>query len=362
MEKDKLIFKALVGSHAYGTNIETSDYDYKGIYQQPLKQVIGFKYKPQVEVGKDECYYEIKRFLELAQTANPTILEMMWMPKENIMINSSKMARVLCYKHQFLSKQCLNSFGGYAVAQIKKAKGLDKKMNWEKERVERKELADFCYISKEGKSVSLRKYLKDNELREEFIGMVKLDHMADCYAMYHDAVAQWGADANHRGKKENEVPSLGFKGLSSEDGNHLLLSSIPKYTIPKEGFVYFNKSEYNRHLAEMKSYETWLKEHNTARYTDTLVHGQKIDGKNLMHCRRLLDQAAEIAKYGKLVVRRPNADQLLYIRRGMVKLDEVIARAEDDILELNELYAKCDLPDTVNQGLVESLLLEIRGL
>lgn len=357
-----MIYKVLVGSHAYGTNIETSDHDYKGIYQQSLKEVVGFKYTPQIEEGKDECYYEIKRFLELVQSANPTILEMLWMPKENIIVNSSKMARILAYKHQFLTKQCLNSFGGYAVAQIQKAKGLDKKMNWEKERVERKEVADFCYVSQNGKSVALRKYLKDNELREEFIGMVKLDHMADCYAMYHDSVAQWGADANHRGKKEGEVPSLGFKGLSSEDGNHLLLSSIPKYVIPKEGFVYFNKSEYAKHLKEMKSYETWLEEHNTARYTDTLVHGQKIDGKNLMHCRRLLDQAKEIATTGKLTVRRTDAHKLLLIRRGMVKLDDVIKQAEEDVQQLNEIYAKCDLPDVANKDLIESLLLEIRGL
>lgn len=362
MKDEQLIYKVLVGSHAYGTNVETSDYDYKGIYCQSLREVTGFKYKPQVEVGKDECYYEIKRFLELASTANPTILEMLWMPKDCIVVNNSKMAHILSYKNSFLTKQCLHSFGGYAVAQIKKAKGLDKKMNWEKERVERKGIADFCYISGGIQAIPLKKYLVDRDIEEKHIGMTKLDHMADCYTMFHDGVAQWGEEANHRFKREGEVPNLGFKGLSSEDGNHLLLSNVPKYTIPVEGVVYFNKSEYASHIKDMRSYETWLEEHNTQRYVDTAVHGQKIDGKNLMHCRRLLDQAIEIAEKGELIVRRPNADQLLYIRRGMVSLDDIISRAEDDLQKLDELYAKCTLPDKVNQDLVESLLLEIRGL
>ncbi len=64
----KHIFKAIVGSQSYGTSIPTSDVDYKGIFLASQEDLNGFTYKEQIEVGKDECYYEIRRFLQLAQS------------------------------------------------------------------------------------------------------------------------------------------------------------------------------------------------------------------------------------------------------------------------------------------------------
>ncbi len=68
-ETDKLVFQAIVGSQSYGTSTPTSDIDYKGVYQQDNNDILGFKYKEQITVTDDEVYYEVKRFLELLQTA-----------------------------------------------------------------------------------------------------------------------------------------------------------------------------------------------------------------------------------------------------------------------------------------------------
>lgn len=38
----RTIFKAIVGSQAYGTNIPTSDTDYKGVYMQSEDDLLGF--------------------------------------------------------------------------------------------------------------------------------------------------------------------------------------------------------------------------------------------------------------------------------------------------------------------------------
>src|ERR1041385_2160774 len=173
----EMIFKCIVGSHAYGTNIETSDIDYKGVYLQPFKETIGWNYKEQIDVSKDEVYYEVKRFLELAMKGNPTMLELLFMPDEMVEISTPTWELIREHKHLFLTKQCRNSFGGYAVQQIKKAKGLDKKMNWEKDRVERKDVIDFCYISIAGRSVKLATYLKDENINPAYCGMVKLDQI-----------------------------------------------------------------------------------------------------------------------------------------------------------------------------------------
>jgi len=144
--ESKIIFKGIIGSQAYGTNIPTSDIDYKGIYSQSIADLISFNYKEQYEVGKDECYYEVRRFIQLLGTANPTVLEMLYLPQDCIVEKSTEFDILYANRHKFLTKKCLNSFGGYAVAQIKKARGLDKKMNWEKNRVTRKGIMDFCYV------------------------------------------------------------------------------------------------------------------------------------------------------------------------------------------------------------------------
>ena len=80
----KIIFKAIVGSQAYGTNTVGSDTDFKGVYVQPTHELVGFGYKEQIEVSKDECYYEVRRFLQLLKSANPTMLELLFMPEDCI--------------------------------------------------------------------------------------------------------------------------------------------------------------------------------------------------------------------------------------------------------------------------------------
>ncbi len=336
----KIIFKTLVGSRAYGTNIETSDFDYKGIYIQKNDDLLCFRYTEQIDVGKDECYYEIRRFLQLAQSANPTILEMLFMEDESIAISSPVFEYLRFHRQKFLTKKCAQSFGGYAVAQIKKAKGLNKKMNWEKERIERKTPFDFCYIHEDGKTIPLEIFLKKNAMLEQNCGLVNLNHFRDCYALFY-------------GK------NMGFRGVCLDESNQLRLSSTPKHMKPV-AVLYYNKDGYSSHCKDFKEYQTWIENRNTQRYVDLKNHDQKIDGKNLLHCRRLLDMAIEIAKDKTIKVRRPNADYLLKIRKGEVPLEEIIDQAEKDIEILDELYDKSDLPKTVDIEFINELLLKIR--
>jgi hypothetical protein len=353
MVKGKMIFKAIVGSQSYGTSTPTSDVDYKGVYVQPNDDILSFRYKEQYEVGNDESYYEVKRFIQLLSSANPTVLELLYSPPECILHKDQLFDLIVSQRDKFLTKKCLNSFGGYAVAQIKKAKGLDKKMNYEKHRVERKDVLDFCYVL-EDKSMPLKKWLKDEGKMQEHCGLAKLDHMRDCYTLYYDHLAEMKS-TNPR----FEGGGYGYKGIAGEDSNEVRLSSIPKHAI-KEAFFYFNKDGYSMHCKDYNEYVTWLQNRNVNRFTETKEHGQKIDGKNLLHCRRLLDMAAEIATGGTITVRRPNAEYLLQIRRGEVNLDALIEGAEEDLKKLDDLYEKSGLPEDVSEDFMNDLLLKIR--
>lgn len=347
------IFKAVVGSQAYGTAIETSDTDYKGVFVQPKDDILSFKYREQIEISKDECYYEVRRFIQLLQTANPTVLELLYSPEDCVVIKTSAFDVLVSVKDKFLTKKCLQSFGGYAVAQIKKAKGLDKKMNWDKRRIERKTPRDFCYAYENGKTIPIETFLSKHGLLEQHCGIIALDHFKDCYALYYDYHAHYG------NPKDRNYSPIGYNGIFSSDETQMKLSHVPKGE-EAVAVIYWNKDGYSMHCKDYTSYQTWLLERNKQRYVDIVGHNQQIDGKNLLHCRRLLDMAQEIATEGTIRVRRPNHKYLLSIRRGEVPLQEIIDKAEEDIGGLDSLFDKSGLPDEVDYDFCNDLLLNIR--
>lgn len=351
----RMIFKALVGSQSYGTATPQSDKDYKGVYIQPLDDILSFRYKEQFEIGKDESYYEVKRFIQLLASANPTVLELLYSPDDCVLYKEPEFDILIANRDRFLTKKCLNSFGGYAVAQIKKAKGLDKKMNFEKNRIERKDVLDFCYIlDDKGRSMPVKKWLKIERKQQEHCGLAKIDHFRDCFNLYYDHLAEM--------KSENPRfvgSGYGYHGIAGENSNEVRVSDIPKYAI-RETVLYFNREAYSTHCKDFNEYMVWLENRNTNRFTETKEHGQKIDGKNLLHCRRLLDMAYEIATTGTITVRRPNAEYLLSIRRGDVVLQELIDKSESDLAALDKLYAESPLPEEVPQDFLNDLLLQMR--
>jgi len=344
LEGVKVIFQTIVGSQAYGTNVEGSDVDIKGVYIQKDMDLLTFGYRAQIEVNKDEVYYEVRRFIELLSSANPTVLEMLYSPVDCIQVQEPEFDILMKYRDEFLTKKCKDSFGGYAVQQIKKAKGLNKKMNWEKEKMTRKDPLDFCFIhSKVKGAVPFKVWASKNNVKQEKCGLTNVDHMRDCYNLYTDI-----------GEVHN------YAGIVKENSNTVRLSSIPKGILPNE-FLYYNKDGYTQHCNAYKEYETWLKERNTQRYVDLEGHGQKIDGKNMLHCRRLIDTALEIARDGKLNVRRPNADYLRDIRKGKVNLQTLLETAELSINAMDLAFANSKLPEEFPSTRGNEILTEIRS-
>lgn len=143
------------------------------------------------------------------------------------------------------------------------------------------------------------------------------------------------------------------------ESNQLRLSSIPKGETPV-AIISFNKDGYTQHCKDYKEYQEWLENRNEARYVETQEHGQKIDGKNMMHCMRLIRMAQEIGRGEGIKVRRDDAQELLSIRRGEVDLTKLIEMADQAIEEMDSIFDNSDLPNKVDQKLVNNLLIEIR--
>lgn len=332
-----ILLNAIVGSQAYGTSTKNSDVDYKSVFNASIAELFGINYVDQKDYSKDNTSFELKKFLNLLQSANPTALELLFSPQDCIVSKANCFDLILNKRNEFLTKQCQHSFGGYAIAQIRKARGLDKKMNWEGQKLEKKEPIEFCYIIVDGKTYKFTEFLKSERLTENQIGLVGLDHAPHCYAVY----ASWNNQ---------------YKGVFAKNSDFVVTSSVSKGE-KDIGTLVYNRDSFKRHSKEWGDYQTWLVERNTQRYVDNIGHNQKIDGKNLLHVRRLLDMALEIPDKG-LIIRRPNSEYLLKIRRGEVNLDDIIKKAEEDIVKLDDIYKKSDLPDSAPE--IESILLNIR--
>ncbi|MEM1123390.1 MAG: nucleotidyltransferase, partial [Bacteroidota bacterium] len=241
----------------------------------------------------------------------------------------------------FLSKQAKNTFAGYALSQIKKARGLNKKIVNPVGK-ERKSVLAFCYVQEGQSSMPLTAFLKKNKFKQENCGLVNIAHMKGLFALFHHS-------------------SLPYQGvIRSELSNDICLSSVPKSEKPV-GLLYFNKDAYSSYCKSYTEYWSWVENRNPARYTKTMQHGKNYDAKNMMHTFRLLHMAVEIAKEGTFHVRRTTDKSFLWdIRNGVFQYDDLVKRANEKIEEINALFETSSLPEKPNLKKANELLLELR--
>lgn len=348
-----LLFEAIVGSQAHGTATPESDVDKKFVYCQNLESFLGFEYKPHEKIDKDHFGFEIGRFIELLEKADPTALELLFSPEDCIVYKHPVFDLLLEHKSKFLTKKCEKSFCGFAFQQIKRSLGYNKKSNWKEERKERKTVLDFCYVFEHGKSYPIQIYLDKYTLKQEYCGLTKIDHMPNCYGLFYD----YSADPTHSTITEPK----GYKGIVGDDSNDVRLSSIPKGEVCFN-LMYFNKDAYSIHCKEYREYVDWDKKKNENRYAQNLEHGQQYDSKNVMHCRRIVNLCMEIPTTKHLQVRRPpqECEYLLRIKKGKENLHEIVSSAEKDLSLLHERFQNSNLPEMVDEKLTNLILTKIR--
>ena len=336
-----LLFECISGSRAYGTDLPTSDTDLKGVFILPQRDFYGLDYVPQVSSAKsDETYFELRRFAELLYKNNPSVLEMLNVPADCLLYCHPLFEPFLSTR--FLSKLCKDTFAGYAAAQIKKARGLNKKINYP-EAPQRKTPLDFCHIAEGQGAVPVTTWLARRNLLQERCGLVNVPNMRDLYALFYD-----------------ENGTLGFSGIIKKDNaNDVALSSVPVGNTPL-ALMSFNKDAYSMHCRDYRAYWEWVEQRNETRYQNTLEHGKNYDAKNMMHTFRLLDMAAEILERGEINVRRPNREELLAIRRGAFQYEELIEQAEAKLRHVESLHERSPLPEAPDKAQIEALLVAVR--
>ncbi len=336
-----ILFEAISGSRAFGLATENSDTDIRGVYYLPKEDFFGLNYIPQISnETNDMNYYEIGRLVELLQKNNPNILEMLASPKECILHKDPLMD--LLRTEDFLSKLCKDTFAGYAISQIKKAKGLNKKILNPIEK-ERKSVLDFCHILENQGSVPLKKWLTDNGKVHEKCGLISIGNTKGMHALFYD-----------------ESGTLGYKGIiQHEEANQVSLSSVPKDEKPT-AYLYCNLDAYSTYCKDYKEYWKWVSERNVDRYNVNQQHGQNYDSKNMMHTIRLLQSCEHIFKTNSLQIRVDNREELLDIKAGNWSYEKVMQKAEDLIDSIEHEHSTSLLPDSPDLKETEKILIEIR--
>ena len=97
--------------------------------------------------------------------------------------------------------------------------------------------------------------------------------------------------------------------------------------------------------------------HTMKRHAD--FETNQVDFKNAMHLVRLLRMGQEALETGQIIVKRPDAQELLDIRAGSMTYEEIVEYAEDmDDNIKHKLYKTTDLPKKPDLKKVAQLLMD----
>lgn len=337
--KNCIIFESISGSRAYGLATETSDTDIKGVFILPRENFYSLEFPDQInDENNNVVYYELKKFIDLLSKNNPNMLELLDVPEDCVLLKHPLYEKLKA--KDFLSRLCKDTFAGYAMTQLKKARGLNKKiLNPVDEK--RKSILDFCYVIQDQGSIPVMEFLQKSNRKQENCGLVVIPHMREVFGLYYS---------------DEKI----YSGIARKDDSmDVSLSSVEEQARPI-ATMSFNKDGYSRYCKDYSAYWEWVEKRNDVRYQNTISHGKNYDAKNMMHTFRLLDMAEEIGRSGEIHVRRTNRDFLLKIKQGDFEYDELVKKAEERLDVIENVYAKSFLPETPDMNFINSLLVEMR--
>lgn len=118
---NNIVLLGLGGSHAYGTNVEDSDVDIRGVALNSKREVLLHQDFEQIVDGNtDTTVYSFSKIVKLLADANPNTLEIIFQKPEHYIVLNEIGKLLVENRHMFLSKKCYYTFGGYARQQLRR--------------------------------------------------------------------------------------------------------------------------------------------------------------------------------------------------------------------------------------------------
>lgn len=378
----RTIYITLVGSHSYGMARPESDVDIRGIaipmrkcfhgYLNTFAQYEG-EYPRHALVGKetvqsrlermvgrpipveeklDSTVYGLRKFFKLAADCNPNIIEFLYADPRCHVLTTSYSDLLIQHRHLFLSTKAKFTFSGYAHSQLKRIRTHRKWLLDPPTRKPTREefgLALRTVIPKDqlqaAESLIKKKVdswiLLDEDLPREVLDAVRRETLASITEMWE--ATRMLAPLDEDGELDRDKLEHAAGRLLGFDDNFL---------------EYLDRERrYKASLRQHKQYEHWKATRNQARAELEARHGY--DTKHASHLVRLLRMAKEILIDGKVIVRRPDADELLAIRKGAWRFDDLMEWASGTDEELTRLYeaGESPLPRKPDQNRLDELCM-----
>lgn len=322
----KLLVKMLGGSHMHGTNTETSDTDYLGVFLPEVNDLIlqrapkhitmstGSNTQKNTKDDVDTTYYSLHYFLQLLSQGQTNAIEMISVPKEKLLVCTPEWEFLMERRKDFYTKN-MKSFMGYckSQAQIYSRKG---------ERINLvKFIIDELTINR-GPNTNLsctNRYVFGTTVGEILEKEINLEELQKCYGSNNISVIN-----------ESPVPLLNVCGRKFQ------------FTLSDKNFL-------NGLTKILNSYGKRAEE----------VSKGTMDCKAVSHAFRIIGECREIAEFGTLTLPIKNRDFVMKVKTGQVDAGYCFDLLEKEIVEVENLLNKSTLPEKVNMERYYDWLLEL---
>lgn len=343
---ERTIYLTLSGSHSYGTSVPTSDTDYRGIAIAPKAYYFGInnRFEQAEQNDPDLTVFDIRKYIELAANANPNVLELLYTEPSDHLLVTPLGQKLIDNRDLFLSQKAKHTFSGYAISQLKR--------------------------------IDLhRRYLlyppKAPPTRAEFglpeRTVIPHDQLAAANAAIRKKVDSWNwkdldniSPADRQAIQDeftNKLIEITQWSDSELDGN-VWLSAARSLGFDSNFIELLDRErQYTCRHNEWKSYNNWKQNRNKARAEMEAKFG--LDLKHAGHLYRLLVMCREILSEGKVIVKRPDAAEILNIRNGGWTYERLVEWASQQDKELSEIMLTSKLPKAPNRNKIDELCISL---
>lgn len=296
------VLRTITGSTSYGLNTATSDVDEKSVVILPKRDYFALSQEFETVVAHepDHEYHSLKKFMNLANTQNPTVLEILFTQDRFVTKLTKQGEELRKHRHLFLSSACFESFGGYARQQLMRIKsGLGK--------------------------ATVEDHLRHlSDTLDRIIGTFELH-----YPGYRDGVfLVRGVQVDGEGKAAIDL-TVRYSAVELKQ----LAGMTAELTNASKNF--------NKMGARNKRPEEKLEKH-------------------AMHLIRLLKMAIEVLRTGELhVFRDTDRDYLLRIRQGQYTWDEIFEMVTELEAQLRAAKASSVLPRDTDYRRINELYTDL---
>lgn len=302
---DNIIYLTLSGSIGYGTNLDNSDIDLRGVAVERKENIYGFQDFEQFEdAATDTVIFGLKKFVSLALKGNPNILELLGTKEDHIIYMNKFGEKLRNNRELFLSKRVIYTFGNYATAQLRRLQNALARDNYPQNEKEKHIL---------------------NTLNSQ------MNHFAANYTEFPEGSIKLFIDKSKKQDFETEI---------------LMDVNMSKY--PLRDFV----SIYSEMSNIVRDYDK-LNHRNRKKEDSKLC-------KHAMHLIRLLIMGAEILNTHKInTYRTEEHDLLMDIRTGKYSYNELFKLVELYETKFREASLNTTLPEQPDEKSAQKLLISM---